>query len=104
MQTARFIHPVFFRQTIDAIEEPQVLQFSVYPVPANDAINITFTNPTDNISLLQIIDQTGRVIRSIQVLPNSHQQQIDISTIASGIYYVNWINHSVSETTPIVIE
>ncbi len=104
MQTARFIHPVFFRQTIDAIEEPQVLQFSVYPVPANNAINITFTNPTDNISLLQIIDQTGRVIRSIQVLPNSLQQQIDISTIASGIYYVNWINHSVSETTPIVIE
>ncbi len=104
IQTARFIHPIFFRQPVDAIEESTARQFSVYPVPANNAINIAFTNPTDNHSLVQIIDQTGRVLRSIQILPNCIHQQIDISSIASGIYYVNWINQSECETTPIVIE
>jgi len=102
--TARFIHPVFFRQTVDAIDESLALHFNVYPVPANDAINITFTNPTDQHSLVQIIDNTGRIISSMQVLPNSTQQQIDISNIASGYYYINWIHHSGTETAPIIIE
>ncbi|MPM26887.1 hypothetical protein SDC9_73392 [bioreactor metagenome] len=103
VQTARFIHPVFFRQVIDAIEESSENHFNVYPVPASNVLNITFEAPSSN-SMVKIIDQTGRVIKSVNILSNTMNQQVDISNLAPGHYFVSWISPTGIETAPIIIE
>lgn len=101
--TARFIHPVFFRQVVDAIEESAENHFNVYPVPASNVLNITFEAPSSK-SMVRIIDQTGRVIKSVNILSNTMNQQIDISNLAPGHYFVSWISPTGIETTPIIVE
>ena len=74
------------------LENSSVLndKLSVFPIPANDVVNINFTAEASGEAVLSLTDMMGRTIsqRSLQVTEGLQTQTIDLSTAASGAYLV----------------
>lgn len=87
-----------------AIEKPQckyfdeckntlkVSNFKVYPNPANNVATVSFTLPEAVNGRITLIDLTGRERQVLQPTANyaagSHQFEVDLSAVPSGIYLV----------------
>ncbi|MBK6962643.1 MAG: T9SS type A sorting domain-containing protein [Bacteroidales bacterium] len=65
--------------------------FSIYPVPANDQINIQYGDNTKGIIKLTITDVTGRIIYSAEYTDVFAGQALSINTSAytEGMYLLN---------------
>lgn len=72
--------------------------FAVYPNPAKDFINIS-SNVLGNV---QIKDVAGRTILSSEITQNN--QNIDISDLEKGIYFVVFTSNQQSYTQKLIIE
>ena len=59
---------------------------SLYPVPATDRITISIAGIAFLKTMATILDNNGRLV--IQQLINTNQQDIDISMLSAGIYFV----------------
>jgi hypothetical protein len=88
-----------------SIAENKEVNFSIYPVPANDHINVQFgENDTEKVSL-NITDVTGRIIYSGE-FNDVHLglvHTINISDFAEGIYIMHAISEGISSTKKIVV-
>ena len=66
-----------------------VLSMNIYPNPAKNTLNLSYSNPTENTVTIRIVDVVGR-----QVLVEQHTSSIennlmlDISTLEKGYYFV----------------
>jgi len=60
--------------------------FTVYPVPAKDYITIATTSGT--ISKIKLINQLGKLIKE-ETITAAREYNLDVSSIAQGIYFVN---------------
>lgn len=62
----------------------QELDLSIFPNPTNSIINIEcdFTNPSD----FQLLSTTGKILMQAKI--NTTHQQIDMSALSPGIYYL----------------
>jgi len=71
--------------------------FSVYPNPANDVINI---NKTSNVAMTsaQVTDINGRVVKSV----NNEVSQINISELNAGVYFLKINTAQGSGTTKVI--
>ena len=71
--------------------------FSVYPNPANNVINI---NKTKNVAMAsaQITDINGRVVKTV----NSEVSQINISDLNAGVYMLKIVTAEGTGTTKII--
>jgi Secretion system C-terminal sorting domain len=74
---------------------------SVFPNPASDIVNLTFTFPENfvpnNQNELVIIDMQGREVlrQSISLFASQNNQiQINISSLSSGVYTLHWISNN----------
>lgn len=69
------------------IEDTHQPDFTLYPNPAKNVVNIKFNNNTE-VGQIDIINSIGQ--KAIQVAPEniSNQMQIDISALPKGIYFV----------------
>jgi hypothetical protein len=77
-----------------SVAENKEVNFSVYPVPANDRINIQFGDESTGKINLTITDVTGRIIYS-EEFNDSWQGQvhsINSSDFAEGLYLLNVIS------------
>jgi len=68
------------------IEENSNNTFVVYPNPANETINVTFSNLSDN-GTVQLFTAEGKVIESKDI-SNSMTATFDVVNLTSGVYYV----------------
>ena len=57
--------------------------FSIYPNPVNNVLNISVKNEI-SINNLSITDLNGRVVTS-----SSSSSSIDVSNLSSGVYFVS---------------
>lgn len=83
----------------------QETDFSVYPIPANDRINIQFGDKTKGTIKLTITDVTGRIIYSADnngVLPGQ-MHTVSTSEYKEGIYLLNVISEESRSTKKIVV-
>ncbi len=71
----------------------------VYPVPAHDRIFIQ--SPVQGAMQITLLDQTGRVCRSIHSTTNS--LEVNTSDLASGIYFIKFDTDNNTITRKIVI-
>ncbi len=69
-----------------SISENQQIEFSVYPNPSNETLNIRISHSLNIEKPCSLIDASGRVIKSIELLGTD--TEVDISTLNSGIYFV----------------
>lgn len=70
-----------------SVKSPIASQFSIYPNPATDVINIT---NADNILVnnVAVVDLNGRTVKSLN-FNNVSEAQINIGDLASGMYLLN---------------
>lgn len=71
----------------------------VYPVPAHDRIFIQ--SPVQGAMQITLLDQTGRICRSIHSTSNS--LEVNTSDLASGIYFIKFDTDNNTITRKIVI-
>ena len=61
-------------------------EMSLYPNPAADMLNITFKGEQGLGSQVTIYNQSGQLVRSLQVSKST--VQVDIRSLKGGMYYV----------------
>ena len=59
---------------------------SIYPVPATNAVTVELNNPFNGQVVLQILDVTGKEIRTVSA--NQKRTAVDISSLSEGIYMI----------------
>ena len=74
--------------------------FSVYPNPSNEILNVTGKNNTA-IEALQLVDLNGRVVKNVNA-NGVFDMQINIADLTSGVYFLNIKTEAGSGTTKIV--
>jgi len=71
------------------IESYLLNSISLYPNPANDVINVQCTMNNVQVKALEVFDVYGKLIRTVEtVCTPSLQTQINVSDLASGMYFV----------------
>lgn len=85
--------------TVLPIQSFEAIGFSVYPNPVND--NFTIQNGNNiAISGLTISDINGRTVKTLNV--NAIENQINISDLNSGVYFLNIASENGSATKKII--
>jgi hypothetical protein len=69
----------------------QDISFSVYPNPAEDFLNFDFENINEDENL-NIYSADGKLIKSLN---SSSANQIDISDLSAGLYFVKYQNQTI---------
>ena len=87
-----------------SVQDFNQLQFSIYPNPAKDEVNISFSNEFNDLVGVSIIDIQGKlVIEDIKSIENS-KINVDVSRLQSGIYFLEISLNSVKGIRKLIIE
>jgi PKD repeat protein len=70
------------------IEESSLNNILVYPNPANESVSIDLSNVQEKLNEIQLVDITGRVLRTENVLENIKVYNMNVSGLAQGTYTV----------------
>ncbi|MEP0263023.1 T9SS type A sorting domain-containing protein, partial [Dokdonia sp.] len=105
------IENITANQTITIVEGSNPLStesfnttnFSVYPNPATLNINFTYTS-NQQIITAYIIDIQGKVIKERNLDTLDQEQRIDVSDIASGVYFLSLSEEDKTTVKKIVIQ
>jgi hypothetical protein len=83
-----FISYIYINQIYGVTENADANQVNLYPNPATDFINITFSNPMLNSSSLKIFNTAGQQVCARSIAANTTQVGINVSELPSGVYFV----------------
>lgn len=61
--------------------------FSLYPNPAQESFNISLLD--DTIKSIEVISISGKVVYSVELNQDKSEEVVEISTLSSGMYFVN---------------
>jgi hypothetical protein len=75
------------------------VDFSVYPNPANDVVNIS-NSTSAIISNVEMTDLNGRVVKNITL--NATEGQINFSDLSTGVYMMNVSSDQGTSTKKII--
>jgi TPP-dependent trihydroxycyclohexane-1,2-dione (THcHDO) dehydratase len=81
-------------------------QLEVYPNPANSFINLSFNVEQSQQATIILRDAAGRIvyIEAIDAIAGFNNQQIEVSNLAKGVYFVQLQTGDSSENTRLIIE
>lgn len=83
------------------VDENTNATFMVYPNPANDMLRIQ-TSENNMIRSIEILDMTGNIV--MQSNPNTTVESIDVSDLASGVYFIKTTGDITNEVIRIVVQ
>jgi hypothetical protein len=63
-------------------------ELSIYPNPAVNQIHVSLTRVSSGSELLEFSDMTGKILERRSLEPGFGQLSLDISGLASGIYFI----------------
>jgi len=77
----------------------------VYPNPAGFEANLAFKSKVNGNSVITVINQLGSVVlkRTIAVYEGDNIRGLDVSSLASGMYYIKMQSGSEIQTAKIII-
>lgn len=78
----------------------------VFPNPANDYVEVTFTSEIAGKASVQLHDLSGRVVhrQSLEVVEGHNAATLDISELSSGVYMMNLVQDQVVSRFKVVVE
>jgi hypothetical protein len=81
-----------------------VASLSVFPVPANDVLNVSFQTSTNEAMQLVIYNAMGQVVMTQNVFSNVGKSQMDISVadLAAGVYQLEIVKGAARSATKFV--
>jgi hypothetical protein len=86
-----------------SLDEQSELKFNVFPNPASDMVIIQQLDLSPNTIEIELVDATGKVVKTTQILQGSTFSSFDVSTLYSGTYYVRIKNNSAVTTHSLII-
>jgi hypothetical protein len=94
LQQVSFDNKIVESNVIDLYRDANGNMVNIYPNPTSKIINIKFIALNDEVSTMKIIDMSGRIVQLVQAktVSGSNTIQIDISTLANGIYTLKLFN------------
>ena len=80
-------------------------KFSVFPNPSGFNTNLSFNSKINGTSVVTVINQLGSVVlkRTIAVNEGDNVRKLDVSSLASGMYYIKIQSGTEIQTSKIVI-
>jgi len=69
-------------------------RLSIYPNPVHDVLNVDFTKSNLHYKTLQILDENGKLIRTVNVEGKSGILELNTSEIKKGMYFIKIIGDS----------
>jgi hypothetical protein len=78
--------------------------FSVYPNPFNNQLNIRNNGTSGKIYQIQLVDLSGKMIASQQIVTNGLDMSIALPEMPAGIYFVRMINSQDQQIFKVVKE
>lgn len=82
-----------------SLQDEEVFEFKVYPNPANDILNIQIPSAND-ITTLRIFDVLGKSVLEQNITESS--RQLDISSMAPGLYIMSFKSGNSSKTFKLI--
>jgi len=90
-QTSIFFHKMGDIGDLDLVENSPNITSQIYPNPSSQNINILFKEGSSG--KLNLIDLQGRLLKSIEINPSQKAYLLDISTLTSGVYFMELIRN-----------
>ena len=95
-------------EVMPELEKPKII-FEVFPNPATDYLNISYTLPkAQQTLLLTLTNSMGAAVQFLQQKQNveagQYQYRAELNSLPSGIYYLTLRTNSFRETIKIVVQ
>lgn len=78
-----YLDNIYFSSTVLSNEKRLLQEFSVYPNPVRDVVNIS---AGESIQRVRVYDLTGRMVK--QANPNTSDFSLDVADLSKGVYFV----------------
>ena len=72
-------------------KSPVKRPLAVYPNPAGDYVYVNYGAEVEQKGRLQVVDLSGRIVITAEILPAYTIQRLDISGLSDGIYMLQWL-------------
>lgn len=69
---------------------------NIYPNPASSNVTISFIDPVEAETRLQIFSVDGRLVETLRVEKNQHHAVFNVINYTSGLYLIRWFNANAS--------
>lgn len=89
-QIYSFINSNFITLSVKEQTDKEALAFEAYPNPTNDNVTITYKNTSNEAVSYDVINASGQLVKSekISSVAGVNKQQISLSGLASGMYFL----------------
>jgi hypothetical protein len=67
--------------------ENDLSAITIYPNPSSNILNIDLSSANEEVKSISIVDITGKLIQTIDVLENTYIS-LNVSSLASGLYHI----------------
>ena len=84
------------------LEESTLDNVMVYPNPANEIVTVDLSSIQEKLTDIQLVDITGRVLRSERILENVNVYNMSLAGLAQGTYTVVCKGNNVTSTTRLI--
>ena len=84
------------------LEESTLDNVMVYPNPANEIVTVDLSSVQEKLTDIQLVDITGRVLRSERILENVNVYNMSLAGLAQGTYTVVCKGNNVTSTTRLI--
>lgn len=85
---------------IESVNELSQNNFSFYPNPASNVLNI---NSENNLEQVSITDMSGRTIKTINN-SNTNQLKVDVADFKAGVYFIQVVSNGNSQVQKFIKE
>jgi len=94
-----------YRENVNSIYESQLSDFSIYPNPVKENLQISFSNEENHFTV-QLIDISGKIILNKDFTSSSDikQENINISELSRGIYTLKVTSGTAVEVKKIIVQ
>ncbi len=94
------------RQAITENENiEESVNFSSFPNPAQDDLNLTFNSSNENSYSVRLLDLTGKVVqeRTFTAVIGENKVHFDVSTLSGGVYFGWLLSDNLKQTIKIIV-
>jgi len=100
---------IILTKSVTALANLQANTFimSVYPVPANKQLNVSFVLPEDNTVVARLYSIDGKLVKELdnnKATAGQFSQSYAVDGIAKGMYFLNVSAGSITQTRKVIIE
>ena len=89
-----------FDPSLGLNENTSESEFSIYPNPSNNFVNIQFKNETDGMIYIKNI--AGQVVKTVKV--NDLNTNISTQDLSAGTYLITWMSKGKTSTSKLLIQ